>query len=147
MSKLIPIIMSAFDFISYGLIPPLLLLIFKNIYPVSKNHTCTHTVIYVVKTRQRFTFDTVDTTMGLMPTSQRQSRCVRTQSWRRRGSGYKWQKIRNNNYRDPRTSSLKRRRKRVSVNARQILTLLYLMFLQQFDNTLPSLSLYTHKLI
>lgn len=36
----------------------------------------------------------------------------------------------------------------MSVDARQILTLLYLMFLQQFDNTLPSLSLYTgtHKL-
>lgn len=81
--------------------------------------------------------------MDLMQMSQRQNQCVKTQFWRRRGSGYKWQKIRNNNYRDLKTSSQRKRRKRVSVNARQILTLLYLMFLKQFNNTLPSLSLYT----
>lgn len=81
--------------------------------------------------------------MDLMQMSQKQNQCVKTQFWKRRGSGYKWQKIRNNNYRDLKTSSQRKRRKRVSVNARQILTLLYLMFLKQFDNTLPSLSLYT----
>lgn len=67
--------MSSFDFISDGLITPMLLLILNHI---SKNYTCTGT--NVVNTRRRSTFDVVGTTMDLMPTSQRQSRCVRTQS-------------------------------------------------------------------
>lgn len=51
MLKLILIIMFVFDFISYGLILFLLLLIFKNIYLVFKNYICIYIVIYVVKIR------------------------------------------------------------------------------------------------
>ena len=72
-------------------------------------------VWFVFKTVLRSVFDSVGTTMDLMRKSPRQSRCVGIRSWGRRGSGYRWQRTRSSSSRGPRTSSPRKRSRKVRI--------------------------------
>lgn len=66
-------------------------------------------------TALRSVYDSVGTTMDWMRTSPRQSRCVGIRSWGKRGSGYRWQRTRSSSSRGPRTSSPRKRSRKVRI--------------------------------
>lgn len=68
-----------------------------------------------VLTVLRPVYDSVGTTMDWMRTSPRQSRCVGIRSWGRRESGYRWQRTRSSSSRGPRTSSPRKRSRKVRI--------------------------------
>lgn len=68
-----------------------------------------------VLTALRSDNESLGTTMDWMRTSPRQSRCVGIRSWGRRGSGYRWQRTRSSSSRGRRTSSPRKRSRKVRI--------------------------------